>query len=277
MQSHNQQDFVNRFVAVCQDDERVLAAILYGSHAKGTADEYSDLDLGLFTTDMAYEEFVDGLTGFIKQLGEPVFLKKYPKEIIFYVFPDGVEGQLCIGRESKLGNPSGPSSPYNVLLDKKNILVGAEFPLPLPKEDEQRKILRNFISGWFWHDVSCLIRALGRGQLWWAYGQLEEIRRYYVGLARLHNNFLDHLSEYVPGFPYEKVDEVLPVEQLSSLQATCCQLEPDAILKATLEIISLHRELASHLAQVHGIAYPAGLDRVMSERLEKLSEAICPR
>ena len=37
----------NRFLAACQADERIVAATVYGSYARGAADAYSDLDLGL--------------------------------------------------------------------------------------------------------------------------------------------------------------------------------------------------------------------------------------
>ena len=46
----------DRFIAACQADERVVAATLYGSYARGPegppADAYSDLDLGLIITDI---------------------------------------------------------------------------------------------------------------------------------------------------------------------------------------------------------------------------------
>ncbi len=44
---HNHQVVMNRFVAIYQADERVVAAFLGGSYARGAADAYSDLDLGL--------------------------------------------------------------------------------------------------------------------------------------------------------------------------------------------------------------------------------------
>jgi hypothetical protein len=72
---------------------------------------------------------------------------------------------------------------------------------------------------WFWHDLSHFITAMGRGQLWWAYGQLEELRRYCVNLAHLRHNF----SAEAEG--YEKIEQALPIEHLSSLQVTFCPLE----------------------------------------------------
>ena len=64
------QTVVDRFVAACAADQRVLAAFLGGSYATGAADEHSDLDLGLITTDEAYDEFMAGREGFIRLLGE---------------------------------------------------------------------------------------------------------------------------------------------------------------------------------------------------------------
>jgi len=55
---------LDRFLAACQTDERVLVACLVGSYAKGTADTYSDLDLFLLTPDAAYDDFCAGREAF---------------------------------------------------------------------------------------------------------------------------------------------------------------------------------------------------------------------
>src|SRR5215468_449313 len=98
MPPHHHQAVINRFVAACQTDERVVAATLYGSYARGAADAYSDLDLGLITTDEAYEEFVAGREAFVRQLGEPAFLEDFDSTVtVFFMFTDGTEGELSIG------------------------------------------------------------------------------------------------------------------------------------------------------------------------------------
>jgi predicted nucleotidyltransferase len=260
--NHIHQVIINRFVAACQADERVVAATLYGSYARGAADAYSDLDLGLLTTNAAYEDFVAGREAFIRLLGEPVFLEDFDlPHIVFCIFSDGTEVELSLGHESHFNHDHGP---YTVLLDKKNILAGAVFARHQPALAEQRETLRRLVS-WFWHDLSHCIAALGRGQLWWAYGQLEILRRYCVNLARLHHNFAAEAEGY------DKVEQALPVEQLSSLQATCCALEPGAMLQAALTLVRFYREVAPLLIRTHGLTYPADLDRVMSERLAKLA------
>jgi hypothetical protein len=108
---------------------------------------------------------------------------------------------------------------------------------------------------------------MGRGQLWWAYGQLEALRLICVNLARLRQNF----SAGADG--YEKVEHAIPGEQLSSLQTTFCPLEHGAMLQAALVIVHFYQELAPLLARTHGITYPVALERVMSVRLEKLCDA----
>ena len=128
-QPHHHQVVMSRFITACQADERVVAAFLGGSSAKGTADAYSDLDLGLITTDETYEHFFAEREAFIRLLGEPVFLEDYQGgggDFVFFIFPDGTEGALALGRESHFQHIHGV--PYRVLLDKKRILAGAVFP-----------------------------------------------------------------------------------------------------------------------------------------------------
>ena len=88
-----------RFVAACQADERVVAATLYGSYAREAADAYSDLDLGLITTDAAYEEFVAGRAAFVGLLGDVLFLEDFGSAATVQVMlADGTDVELSIGR-----------------------------------------------------------------------------------------------------------------------------------------------------------------------------------
>jgi len=264
-QPQNHQVIMNRFVAAGLADERVVAAFLGGSKARGTADVYSDLDFGLITTDEAYDDFTASREAFIRRLGEPVFLEDYHgggADFVFFIFSDGTEGELALGRESHFTHIH--VGPYRVLLDKKGILAGAVFSWHEPAQAEQIETLRRLIN-WFWHDLSHhFITPMARGQLWSAYGALEELRLTCVNLARLRQNFQDAAEGY------EKVEQALPVEQLAPLQATFCPMERGAMLQAALLIVRFYQELAPPLAQTHGILYPADLARVLYDRLEQL-------
>jgi predicted nucleotidyltransferase len=265
---HHHQVILNRFAAACQADQRVVATFLGGSYARGMTDAYSDLDFGLIVTDEAYNDFFAGYKSFIRLLGEPLFLEIYQDgggDSVFIIFADGTECELLLGRESNFNHIH--AGPFKVLLDKKGILAGAVSSWQEPSHDEQIETLRGMIN-WFWHNLSHhFITPMARGQLWSAYGALEDMRLTCVNMARLRQNF----SAKAEG--YEKVEQTLPVEQLAPLQASFCLMERDAMLQAALTIVRFHQELAPPLAQAHGIPYPTDLARVMSGRLELLCNA----
>ena len=261
------QAVVDRFVIACETDDRIVAAFLGGSYAREAADDYSDLDLYLITTDQDFDEFYDQRQAFMRLLGEPVFLEEFGiPNIVFYVFVDGTEGELGIGRENDFADIHG--GPHVVLVDKKGILAGVAFTFHEADSVEQREKLRRLIF-WFWHDFSHFITALGRGQLWWAQGQLEELRRYCVNLARLRNNFAD---EEVGDEPYFKIEKAMPVDHFSVLESTFAPMEKTALLQAALIILRFYQETARDLAGIHRIAYPEKLEQVMVARLDKLQD-----
>ena len=258
---------LNRFVAACQADARIVAATLYGSHARGEADAYSDLDLGLITTDAAYEAFVAEREVFVQRLGDVLFFEDFGSPVtVLCMLADGTDVELAIGREEHFNHIH--DEPYQILVDKTHLLAGAQFPRHTPAPAEQTETLRRLMYG-FWHDWAHLITALGRRDLWWGAGQLEILRRMCVDLARLHHNFSD---ASVGEDTYFKLEKALPVEPLAPLQVTFCPLELGAMLQAAHVILRFYQNLAPSLAQAHGIPYPDALERIGRERLEKLGK-----
>lgn len=261
----NHQAFVNRFVEACREDDRIVAAFLGGSNAKGYADDCSDVDLCVITTDSSFEEFFHQRETFLRSLGDLVFHEDFGgSNISFYIFADDTEGELNYGSESRLDQIH--SGPFRILVDKKNILTEASFPPFEPPGPERLEKLRLHLYV-FWHELSHFVTAMQRDQLWWARGQLEALRSICVNLARLKHNFLDRdFSEEA----YFKIETAMPVEQLAALRETFCPLEKEPMLKAVTTIVHFYEELAPSLAEEHGIKYPRGLERVMFERLEGL-------
>ena len=256
---------IERFAAACRADERVVAAFLGGSHARGTSDEHSDVDLYAVVADAAYDELVAGHREFVAGLGEPVFCEPWRSPhgapFLFFVLADGTEGELGLGRESAFADIH--SGAHRVLVDKKGLLDGVVFAPIRPAAAEQVEALRGQIE-WFWHNVSHFVKAMARGQTWWAYGSLDDVRRTCVQLARLRHD--------VAADPqgYEKVDEALPSELLAPLHATTCQADPAGMLRAARAAVAVYQELARSLAREHGLTYPSGHERVILERLDRL-------
>jgi predicted nucleotidyltransferase len=255
---------IERLVALCSADERIVAAFLGGSHARAEADEFSDLDLCLITTDEAYEEVVSGRRAIIEQLGEPLFLEDFGLEgIVFFILADGTEAELFFRRASAL-DEIRDVGPYRTLLDKEGVLAGAEFPVREPDRAGQVEALSRLVH-WFWHDLSHLIAALGRGQLWWAHGQLEALRAYCVNLIRIEEN-VEAQEE-----AYEKLDQAISTTRLSALQTSFSPMERRAMLRAAVKIVNFFRERAPVVASAYGLTYPAELEGLMCDRLDTLA------
>ena len=270
MQPHHQAT-LERFVSACRADDRITAAFLGGSYARGSADDYSDLDLYLITTDEGFSDFVSQRGAFVRSLGEPLFLEDFElPDILFFILADGTEGELGFGHESRFEHLH--SGPYTVLLDKKGILRRVVFPDRIPDASKQQEKLLGLVT-LFWHELSHFITAMGRGQLWWAQGQLEALRRYCVNLARLRNNYLDADVD-VEGEVYFKLEKALPVEQISALQTTFSSMDWKEMLESGLVLTRFFRELAVPLAEAHGLSYPESLERILLDRLEKLRQGI---
>src|SRR5512146_2896723 len=104
----NHQVVLDRFIAACRANDRIVAAFLGGSYARGAADEHSDLDIYLITTDESLDEFSNQREAFLHLLGEPLFIENFDMpNHVFYMFADGTEGELGFGKESDFAHIHG--------------------------------------------------------------------------------------------------------------------------------------------------------------------------
>ncbi len=262
--SAEQAAVLQRFVAACAQDHRIVAAFLGGSFARGQADAYSDLDIYLVTTKTAYAEFFAQREAFMRRLGEPVFLEDFNTfgfDMLLFTFADGVEGELALAPDDNFAHMHG--GPYHVLVDKTGVLSGTEFPLLAPTAAQQHATLRHTIY-WFWEDVSHFTTAMFRQRWWLAYSFIEQARRNVVNVAHLRHDFTQEPSGY------GRVEQDVPHDHLLQLQTTFCPLEPRAMVRAMETITNVYQQIGPALATEHGIEYPSGLDRVVCKRLERM-------
>jgi predicted nucleotidyltransferase len=257
---------IDRFTAACRADERVVAAILGGSHASGAADDHSDVDLYAVLADPAYDQFVADALAFARRLGDPIFSEpwrsRHGDDLVFLVFADGTEAELGFAPESRYG--AVHHGPHRVLVDKKGILNDVAFPPRRPDPAAQLDALRGEVE-WFWHNLSHFIKAIAREQPWWAFGALEDLRRTCAQLARLR-----HGATAEPE-GYEKIDAALPPAALAPLRDTVSPPDRAGMLRAARATVGIYQLLARPLAQEHGLRYPAEHERVMLERLARLT------
>ena len=135
----------------------------------------------------AFEAVVADLPGIVRSLGEPLFDEHFDDPTNRHViYTDGTCLEVMVWPEDELSI----TGPFRVLFDRTGVPERLEAaasnpgprdePGPHPATDEVRRRIV-----WFWHDVEHLVTALGRGQTWWAYGQLDELRRACLDLARM--------------------------------------------------------------------------------------------
>ena len=72
--------------------------------------------------------------------------------------------------------------------------------------------------------------------------------------------------------PYFKIENEVDVEKLAPLKTTFFLMEKNAMLESAGTIVQFYKQIVSDLCQTHGIPYPQSLERVMLERLERLSK-----
>jgi hypothetical protein len=257
-----QQATLVRFAAACQRDERIIASFLGGSHATGTDDAYSDLDLYLVTADEAYAAFFAERDAFLRQLGNPVLQEDFNDfgfDMILFLFTNGVEGELALGREGAFDLLHG--GPFTTLIDKKGILTGKIFPWNKPTEAAQREACRHLLC-WFWRDLSHFAKVVARNHLWVAQGDLEKLRLTCLDLIHLQDNPTTWPAGYL------KLDTV-PEEQIHVLHLTFVPPERMSLLQAMTICVSFYREHAIPLAERYNLLYPADLDKVVCRQVEK--------
>lgn len=255
--------FLNRFIAACEQDVRVVAAFLGGSHGRGEADPYSDVDLCVIAKDEAYEALVGDRAGFVGRLGTALFFEDFGfAGLVFFVLADGTEGELFFGSEGRLEELE-PGPTFRTLFDPGGILEGVAFAEERTDPAEQREMLRQMLA-WFWHELSHFIAAIGRSELWWAAGQLESLRGHCVNLVRIER------GAFAGEEPYEKLDRTIELAALSPIAETFVPLERDALLRAARELVRFYTEKAPVVAKANGAVYPFELEELMVNRLDDL-------
>jgi predicted nucleotidyltransferase len=257
---------VERFTEICARDERIVAAFVGGSVARGASDRFSDLDLCVVASDDAFAAVAAERSTIIEALGMPLFCQDWGDEdpVLFAILADGTEVELHCIAEGRLEQAQvGPIRP---LLDRGGILVGLELPVRPPGRDDLRADCRRILA-WFWHDVAHTVAALGRDQLWWAHGQVEALRGSCVNLIRVTQ------GSRANDEAYWKIEEEISVGPLEPLTTTIVPRERVALARATVELVRFFGVHGREAAQRYDLPYPDELERLLLRDLDAVAES----
>jgi hypothetical protein len=250
--------FLQRLVDRARVDERVEALFLGGSHASGTADEYSDLDLYLITTDEGFERFRDERRDLMAALGELVFLEEHEDFgflLILYIYRDGVGGEMALAPVREINDVH--SGPFEVLVDRTGVMDGRVFRSGHLDERTRIEMVRRALM-WFWYERANLDVAIRRGHLWTAHYHLERCRERCLDLAWIRAR-----PEVWPG-GHEKAERMLAAMTLERLAPTIVPLQREALRRASDAVTDFYREVGPEVATACGVEYPATLDDTMT-------------
>jgi Streptomycin adenylyltransferase len=257
--------FLDRLRSTLEPDDRVTMLFLGGSHAGGTADEYSDLDLYVIATDDGFGSFDSQRRALMHGLGEALFLEEHSDfgfRMMLFIYADGVRGEMAIAPASDLAEVHG--GPHHVIFDKEGVLAGRRFGEGHLTVEMRRDIVRRALM-WFWYDRGLLDVALARGNLSTAHYYLERCRDRCLDFA-----WLQARPDGWPG-GHEKAELVLDATTYEKLAATVAPLEAGAMAEAARRVTDVYVELAPDAASFAGVDYPTRLAEEVTEGLRVLA------
>ncbi len=152
------------------DEADVRAIVLLGSLAAGTGDRVSDADIVVFTRNEFHRTCEAAFARF--EAGKDIFHRLDSKDdgpatFRKYLFSDFTSAEIhCID----LAAPFRLSRPFQVLIDKDDVVSGRTTPAPPPKH-EDFPVYQNGDEGLIWELFDC-IKWLSRGDVDLAKGYL---------------------------------------------------------------------------------------------------------
>src|SRR2546421_2297424 len=262
-----QEAMIARIRDLCQQDERVVAALLYGSFTRGEGDAFSDIDAALFFVDDAL--CVLNQQSWVQQIA-PVAL--YVDDDFGHhtaIFTNLIRGEFHFEPASAMatveswqGNAWFGNLDAAVLVDRTGRLTHHLQALtgPPPNRDTPaggQRLSANFINA-----VLLGINVLTRGEVARALEVLAHVHRNLLWLARL----LEHATEHWPT-PARVVEQDLSVAAYARYVACTATAQKDALGMAYRASWAWGKEMMQSLAQRHNLSIPDELLAQMDRRL----------
>ncbi len=250
---------IERVRQLCQQDQRLVGALQYGSFARLEGDAYSDIEFALFFED-----------GALAALDQQAWVSQVaPVELYFAddfghhtaIFGNLIRGEFHFNPCSAMheiekwqGYDWFPSVTATLLLDRTGELVQRLQPLigPPPLRDtpeEVRRLTSNIIN-----IVLFGITVLIRGEQARALDLLNSVQRYLLFLARLHEQSIDHWPT-----PSRNVEHEISPAAYARFRSCTAPLDQEALWTAYIAAWNWAKDLMQALSQRHSLALPSTL------------------
>ena len=263
-----QRAMIERVRYLCRLDERLAAAMMYGSFAQFEGDEFSDIEFILF--------FYDEALGDVDQ--EEWVARIAPVELYFVneygngtaIFESLVRGEFHFDKASDIQKIDEswketdwfPSLEAALVLDRTGELTRRLRKIvgPTPDRDtpEQIRFLYNCFVNWFLFGSN----LLARGELARALDLLEMVQDQLLRMIRVSEHSTEHWIN-----PSKLLEKDISEASYARYVACTANLDERALWGAYFSAWSWGRELMSSLAEGYGVALPAALLDRLDRRL----------
>jgi lincosamide nucleotidyltransferase B/F len=263
-----QEVMIERTRRVCREDERLVAAMMYGSFAQGEGDEFSDIEFILFFEDVALEnldqrEWVSRISSvglyFVNEYGNgtAIFDNLIRGEFHF----DGASEMATVVGESMRDADWLPSLEDSLVLDRTGELARRLRRIvgPPPERDTpgQVRFLCECFVNWFLFGAN----LFARGELARSLDLLGIVRDRLLQMARVLEGSTIHW------FNSSKfLESEISAASYASYVACTARLDSDELRDAYLSAWDWGRELMSSLADRHGVTFPHDLQERLDDR-----------
>jgi lincosamide nucleotidyltransferase len=255
-----QRDMIERVRHLCRLDERLAAAMMYGSFAQFEGDELSDIEFILFFYDEVLAD-VDG-EEWVARIApvELYFVNEYGNGTA--IFENLIRGEFHFDRASDIGKIDDswketdwfPSLEATLVLDRTGELsrrLQAVVGPPLDRHTpEQIHFLCNCFVNWFLFGSNLLMR----GELARALDLLGIVQDQLLRMIRVSERSTEHWFN-----PAKLLEKDISEASYARYVACTANLDPAALWSAYLSSWSWGRELMSSLANEHGVTLPTTL------------------
>ena len=248
---------VERITAILQEDERVRAAWLCGSRARGTSDEFSDIDIWLVVRPTDEAQFIDDWPSMSDKISPTVLRQQVGKRPAFnHITPEWLRFDVSIGTPDDA--PKRSRSAVRLLFD----LDGLDATLghsqgPLQPDAAKVRILTTE----FLRVLGLLPVVAGRSEYVVGASGVGLLRELLIQLMLEDVGVEDrggalHLNGLIPEARLQALRDLPPIAATR-----------EAVIAGHLACTQLFLPIARELSARTGVQWPAELERAVREHL----------
>lgn len=263
-----QEAMIERVRRVCQEDERLVAAMMYGSFAQGEGDWLSDIEFILFFDDDALEDLDQ--EEWVARISpvELYFVNEYGNGTV--IFDNLVRGEFHFDSASDVARIDEswkdtdwlPTLEDTLVLDRTGELARrlelAVGPPPDRDTPERAQFVCNCFVNWLLFGSNLLVR----GELARALNLLGIVQDQLLYMVRMVEGSTERWFN-----PAKLLEENVSPDAYARYAACTASLDRDDIRRAYISAWGWGREMMAALSERHGLLVPATLLEKLERRL----------